>query len=32
MNIKTGKKFAKDSHDFMKKYLEKFLKEWEGEY
>ncbi len=32
MNTKTGKKIAKDNHNFMKKYLEKFLKEWEGKY
>ena len=31
MNTSTGRKMAKQRHLFMKKYLEQFYKEWEGE-
>jgi uncharacterized protein len=31
MNTKTGKKIAKNRHEFMEKYLEQFYKEWNGE-
>ena len=31
MNTKTGKKLAEDRHKFMKIYLKRFFKEWEGE-
>lgn len=31
MNTKIGKKMAKSRHEFMKKYLKQFYKEWEGD-
>lgn len=30
MNTKTGKRLAKERHDFMLDYLDRFYKEWEG--
>lgn len=30
MNTKTAKKIATERHNFMKKYLDQFYKEWEG--
>lgn len=30
MNTKTGKKIAKERHDFMKLYLKQFYNEWDG--
>ncbi|MBT3456220.1 HD domain-containing protein [bacterium] len=30
MNTETGKKFAKDRHNFMVLFLNEFLKEWDG--
>lgn len=30
MNTKTAKKIAQKRHQFMKKYLQRFLQEWEG--
>lgn len=30
MNTKTGKKLAQERHDYMIKFLEQFLNEWEG--
>lgn len=30
MNTTTGKKIAKDRHRYLVKYLERFIKEWEG--
>jgi uncharacterized protein len=30
MNTKTGKKIAEKRHKFMKEYLDRFFKEWEG--
>lgn len=30
MNTKTAKKIAKERHEYMEKYLERFYKEWEG--
>lgn len=32
MNTKTGKKIAKERHEFMEKYLERFFKECEGKF
>lgn len=32
MNTKTAKKIAKNRHEFMEKYLDRFLKEWEGKF
>jgi uncharacterized protein len=31
MNTKTAKKIAKDRHEFMELYLDRFFKEWNGE-
>ena len=31
MNTKTGRKIAVERHEFMVKYLDEFLQEWEGE-
>lgn len=31
MNTETAKKIAKDRHDFMQNYIERFKKEWYGE-
>lgn len=31
MNTNTGKKIAEQRHEFMQSYLDKFLKEWDGE-
>lgn len=31
MNTKSAKKIAENRHEYMEKYLERFLKEWEGE-
>lgn len=31
MNTETGRKMAEERHLFMKKYLEQFYKEWQGE-
>jgi len=30
MNTKTGKKIAKERHQFMTEYLDQFHAEWEG--
>ncbi len=30
MNTKTGKKLAKERHEFIKEYLKRFFKEWSG--
>lgn len=32
MNTKTAKKIAKKRHEFMEKYLKRFLEEWEGRF
>ncbi|PAB59008.1 HD domain-containing protein [Anaeromicrobium sediminis] len=31
MNTQTGKKMAKERHEFMENFLEQFYKEWDGE-
>ena len=31
MNTATGRQMARERHDFMETFLEKFYQEWEGE-
>ena len=31
MNTKTGKRIAKERHDYMKQFLNQFYSEWNGE-
>jgi uncharacterized protein len=30
MNTKTGKEMARERHQFMEEYLDRFFKEWKG--
>jgi len=32
MNTKTAKEMAKERTEFMKKFVDKFLEEWEGNF
>ena len=31
MHTKTGKRIARERHEYMQVYVERFLKEWDGE-